>query len=67
MTTIMLCVIIHKQQSYGRLAQLVEHLLDVQRVSGSNPLASTKAKNPLKFSTDFLSEDLSEEIRNKKE
>ncbi len=25
----------------GRLAQLVEHLLDVQRVSGSIPLAST--------------------------
>lgn len=26
----------------GRLAQLVEHLLDVQRVSGSSPLTSTK-------------------------
>ena len=25
----------------GRLAQLGEHLLDVQRVSGSSPLAST--------------------------
>ncbi len=28
-------------KSYGRLAQLVEHLLDVQVVSGSNPLTST--------------------------
>mgnify|MGYP000959240513 FL=1 len=28
----------------GRLAQLGEHLLDVQRVSGSSPLASTKRK-----------------------
>ena len=29
------------QYYYGRLAQLVEHLLDVQRVSGSSPLTST--------------------------
>ena len=28
----------------GRLAQLVEHLLDVQRVSGSSPLSSTRKK-----------------------
>ncbi len=28
---------------YGRLAQLVEHPLDVRRVSGSSPLSSTKA------------------------
>lgn len=27
---------------FGRLAQLVEHLLDVQVVSGSIPLTSTK-------------------------
>ena len=27
---------------YGRLAQLVEHSLDVRRVSGSIPLSSTK-------------------------
>ena len=27
---------------YGRLAQLVEHSLDVRRVSGSSPLTSTK-------------------------
>ena len=26
---------------YGRLAQLVEHSLDVRRVSGSSPLTST--------------------------
>ena len=31
-------------QSFGRLAQLVEHLLDVQVVSGSIPLTSTKLK-----------------------
>ena len=29
---------------YGRLAQLVEHLLDVQRVRDSSSLASTKKK-----------------------
>ncbi len=28
--------------AFGRLAQLVEHLLDVQRVSGSSPVSSTK-------------------------
>ena len=31
---------------YGRLAQLVEHLLDVQGVSGSNPLPSTRGAVP---------------------
>ena len=36
------------QYYYGRLAQLVEHLLDVQRVSGSIPLAST-TKSPRGF------------------
>ena len=29
----------HKK--YGRLAQLVEHLLDVQEVTGSSPVPST--------------------------
>ena len=29
----------------GRLAQLVEHSLDVRRVSGSSPLSSTKKRN----------------------
>ena len=28
----------------GRLAQLVEHALDVRRVSGSSPLSSTRKK-----------------------
>ena len=28
----------------GRLAQLVEHLLDVQEVTGSSPVPSTKTK-----------------------
>ena len=32
-----------KNQS-GRLAQLVEHLLDVQEVTGSSPVPSTKRK-----------------------
>ena len=31
-----------KVEIYGRLAQLVEHSLDVRRVSGSSPLTSTK-------------------------
>ena len=30
-----------KERIYGRLAQLVEHPLDVRRVSGSSPLSST--------------------------
>ena len=30
-----------KCSGYGRLAQLVEHSLDVRRVSGSSPLSST--------------------------
>ena len=30
-------------KKHGRLAQLVEHLLDVQRVSGSSPLSSTNS------------------------
>ena len=34
------------QYYYGRLAQLVEHLLDVQRVSGSIPLSSTRGAVP---------------------
>ena len=29
------------QHAPGRLAQLVEHALDVRRVSGSSPLSST--------------------------
>ena len=29
------------QPALGRLAQLVEHALDVRRVSGSSPLSST--------------------------
>ncbi len=31
----------------GRLAQLVEHALDVRRVSGSSPLSSTNQKTTL--------------------
>lgn len=31
----------YNQSCYGRLAQLVEHALDVRRVSGSSPLSST--------------------------
>ena len=37
----------------GRLAQLVEHSLDVRRVSGSSPLMSTKESRLLK-QTGFL-------------
>ena len=32
------------QTEYGRLAQLVEHLLDVQEVTGSSPVPSTKTR-----------------------
>ena len=32
--------------TYGRLAQLVEHLLDVQEVTGSSPVPSTREKEP---------------------
>ena len=39
--------------TYGRLAQLVEHLLDVQEVTGSSPVPSTT--NILRLSSeDFL-------------
>ena len=31
----------HDTTEYGRLAQLVEHLLDVQEVTGSSPVPST--------------------------
>ena len=34
------------QTEYGRLAQLVEHLLDVQEVTGSSPVPSTREKEP---------------------
>ncbi len=30
--------------TFGRLAQLVEHLLDVQEVTGSSPVPSTKTR-----------------------
>ena len=36
------------KSEYGRLAQLVEHLLDVQGVRGSSPLASTIKKTRLR-------------------
>ena len=42
-----------KCSGYGRLAQLVEHSLDVRRVSGSSPLMSTKESRLLK-QTGFL-------------
>ena len=34
----------HDTTEYGRLAQLVEHLLDVQEVTGSSPVPSTKTR-----------------------
>ena len=33
--------LISAETEYGRLAQLVEHLLDVQEVTGSSPVPST--------------------------
>ena len=43
---------------YGRLAQLVEHSLDVRRVSGSSPLTSTNKKVSFVYQTKetFLSD-----------
>ena len=43
----------HDAIEYGRLAQLVEHLLDVQEVTGSSPVPSTKRK-PLTKVRGFL-------------
>ena len=34
----------HDATEHGRLAQLVEHLLDVQEVTGSSPVPSTKTR-----------------------
>lgn len=46
------------QPALGRLAQLVEHALDVRRVSGSSPLSSTTYEKselfPLGMCSDFL-------------
>ena len=39
--------------TYGRLAQLVEHLLDVQEVTGSSPVPSTTSPQT-KRSGDFF-------------
>ena len=36
--------LISAKTEYGRLAQLVEHLLDVQEVTGSSPVPSTKIR-----------------------
>ena len=36
------CIVVIMIPAFGRLAQLVEHALDVRRVSGSSPLSSTK-------------------------
>ena len=43
----------HDATEYGRLAQLVEHLLDVQEVTGSSPVPST-TKIPSQMTWDFL-------------
>ncbi len=43
----LVCYNINTAQQYGHLAQLVEHPLDVRKVSGSRPLVSTRT-NTLK-------------------
>ena len=40
-SAILICVA-NKRRNYARLAQLVEHLLDVQEVTGSSPVPRTK-------------------------
>ena len=39
-SAILICVA-NRRRNYARLAQLVEHLLDVQEVTGSSPVPST--------------------------
>ena len=57
---------IQANKTDGRLAQLVEHLLDVQVVSGSIPLASTNKKDPIILIGSFLLCALSDEKRLRK-
>ena len=45
----------YSQQRFGHLAQLVEHPLDVRKVSGSSPLMSTKTPG---FETFFVFENV---------
>ena len=40
--------------TYGRLAQLVEHLLDVQEVTGSSPVPSTMIPRPFGLGIFFV-------------
>ena len=48
-SAILICVA-NKRRNYARLAQLVEHLLDVQEVTGSSPVPRTaKRKIPHRF------------------
>ena len=52
--------IVYKSQGHARLAQLVEHLLDVQEVTGSSPVPRTKIDAQIRknlgvsFLVDFL-------------
>ena len=43
----------HDTTKYGRLAQLVEHLLDVQEVTGSSPVPSTTNPQTNRFGDFF--------------
>ena len=52
----------HDATEYGRLAQLVEHLLDVQEVTGSSPVPST-TKNPKSFDLGFFAWAVQDENR----
>ena len=44
----------HDATEYGRLAQLVEHLLDVQEVTGSSPVPSTTNPQTKRFGDFFV-------------
>ena len=48
--------VLERKHLFGRLAQLVEHALDVRRVSGSSPLSSTTIIRtiPLGTGSDFF-------------
>ena len=50
-----------EKTKYGQLAQLVEHSLDVRRVSGSSPLLSTRGAVPALVGAAFVCPDFERE------
>ena len=50
----------HDATEYGRLAQLVEHLLDVKEVTGSNPILYEKGFGYVFCLSEILRKDYTE-------